>query len=160
MRIALAATLVVACGRAPDRAAIGHSTETVGVHRTASVSAASCPATGQWTECAVFQRLDRAGLAPRRDSGGATEPPLTVPGLLLRVNTSELELYIYADTKSREREEATLERSKYVDYATPLAMQPLPTLIRSANLIAILHSRNDHQRERVADALIAGPPQP
>jgi hypothetical protein len=32
-------------------------------------------------------------------------------------------------------------------------------LIRNANLLAILHSRNDHQRERVSDALTAGPPQ-
>jgi 3-methyladenine DNA glycosylase Mpg len=33
------------------------------------------------------------------------------------------------------------------------------TLIRSANLLAILRSLNDRQRERVADALTAGPPQ-
>ena len=83
-----------------------------------------------------------------------------MPGLLFRVGNSELELYIYPDAKSREREEASLDRSKYVDYAAPLTMHPLPTLIHSVNLIAILHSRNDHQRERVADALTAGPPQP
>jgi hypothetical protein len=28
------------------------------------------------------------------------------------------------------------------------------------NLLAVLRSRNDHQRERVSDALSAGPPQP
>jgi len=120
----------------------------------------ACPATGNWSECAVFERLDRAGLAPRRDSSSASEPPLAPRGTLLRIGNSELELYIYSDAKTRELEEGKLDRSKYVDYAAPVTMQPLPTLIHSANLIAILHSRNDHQRERVADALTAGPPQP
>ena len=94
------------------------------------------------------------------DSAAASEPPLTPRGILLHVGASELELYIYPDVKSREREEATLERTKYVDYAAPLSMRPQPTLIHSENLIAILHSRNDHQRERVSDAITAGPPQP
>lgn len=121
---------------------------------------AECPATGLWSECAVFQRIERAGLAPRVDSAGATEPPLTPRGHLLRVGNSELELYIYPDAPSREREASTLDREKYVDHSAPLPMRPRPTLIQSANLIAILHSRNDHQRERVADAIAAGPPQP
>jgi hypothetical protein len=119
-----------------------------------------CPATGSWSRCAVVERLERAGLAPRVDSSGMTEPPLTPPGVLVRVGASELELYIYPDAGSREREEATLDRSKYLDYAAPVSMNARPTLIHSANLIAILHSRNDHQRERVADAITAGPPQP
>jgi hypothetical protein len=120
----------------------------------------ACPATGQWAECSIFERLDRAGLAPRRDSAAATEPPLTQPGTLLRVGNSELELYVYPDPAARERDEATLDKTKYIEYPTPVPMKPLPTLIRSANLIAVLHSRNEHQRERVSDAITAGPPQP
>lgn len=80
--------------------------------------------------------------------------------MLLRVGASELEIYIYPDVAAREREQGKLDRAKYVGYAAPLSMRPQPTLIHSANLIAILHSRNDHQRERVADAITAGPPQP
>jgi hypothetical protein len=38
-------------------------------------------------------------------------------------------------------------------------MRAEPTLIASENLLAILRSRSDHQRERVSDALTAGPPQ-
>lgn len=156
--------MIAACGRDRDagRAAVGGSAEAVRSPQpsVASPTGAACPATGLWSECAVFQRLDRAGLAPRRDSVAASESPLTPPGVQLRVGNSELELYIYPDAGAREREEARLDRAKYVDYAAPLSMQPLPTLIHSANLIAILHSRNDHQRERVADAITAGPPQP
>lgn len=119
-----------------------------------------CPPTGLWSDCAVFQRLDRAGLAPRRDSSPATEPPLTVTGVAMRIGNSDLELYMYPDAAARERDEAKLDRAKYVAYDAPVTMQAQPTLIHSANLIAILHSRNDHQRERVADALTAGPPKP
>jgi len=108
----------------------------------------------------VFQRLDRAGLAPRRDSVTAAEPPLSIAGTALRIGNSDLEIYIYPDAPARERDEAKLDRTKYVGYESPVTMQAQPTLIHSVNLIAILHSRNDHQRERVADALTAGPPQP
>lgn len=120
-----------------------------------------CPSTGLWTECSVVYRLDRSGLVPRLDSSAApTESPLTPKGRLLRVGKSELELYFYPDAASREREQRSLEAAKYVQYPAPVPMTPVPTLITSANLIAILHSRNDHQRERVSDALTAGPPQP
>ena len=121
---------------------------------------AECPATGNWAECSVFERLDRAGLAPRRDSAGATEAPLSPKGYLLRVGNSELEIYVYPAASARERDEAKLDRTKYLEYPAPLTMRPQPTLIRSANLIAVLHSRNEHQRERVAVAITAGPPQP
>lgn len=108
----------------------------------------------------MFQRLDRAGLAPRRDSSPeVSEAPLTARGTLFRINTSELEIYLYESASARERDEAKLERSRYLRAEDPVSMQTLPTLIHSANLIAILHSRNDHQRERVSDALTAGPPQ-
>ncbi len=108
----------------------------------------------------MFERLDRAGLAPRLDSSAVTEAPLAARGVLLHLGASELELYFYADAQTREQEESRLDRTKYVDYASPLTMRHELTLIHSVNLIAILHSRNDHQRERVADAITAGPPQP
>jgi len=127
---------------------------------TAAAMKVACPPTGLWSRCAVVERLDRAGLAPRIDSSTPSEPPLTGQGLLLHVGTSELEIYFYPDAKTREREESLLDRTKYVAYDAPLSMTPQPTLIHSVNAIAILHSRNDHQRERVSDAITAGPPQP
>src|SRR6478735_6943253 len=52
---------------------------------------APCRPTGQWTDCAVFERLDQAGLAPRRDSSGAKVelPPLTGAGTRLTLGNSE-----------------------------------------------------------------------
>ena len=144
-------------------AAVDTAVATAPASATAATSAAtgaSCPATGLWSQCAIVQRLERAGLVPRVDSTRPTEPPLRANGVLIHLGTSEVEIYFYPDVQTRERDERTLDQSKYVAYDAPLSMKPLPTLIHSANAIAILHSRNDHLRERVSDAITAGPPQP
>lgn len=121
----------------------------------------ACPPTGLWAHCSVFERLDRAGLAPRVDSSApVTEAALTPQGRRILIGRSEMEVYLYPDAAARERDQGGLDTSKYVEYPSPVPMKPVPTLIRSANLIVILHSRNDHQRERVSDLLTAGPPQP
>jgi hypothetical protein len=159
--VALVAPLLAACQR--DRASGGAESTAIAATPAPAVPAAAkgpCPATGAWAVCSVVERLTRAGLGTRLDSLSATEPPLSPPGALVHLGASQLELYIYPDTAARAREQAKLDRAKYLDYATPQNMRQQPTLIISANLIAILQSRNDHQRERVADAITAGPPQP
>lgn len=124
-----------------------------------TASRPACPPTGQWTQCAILQRLDRAGLAPRLDSAATpTEPPLTATGFLVHLSRAAAEVYLYADDRARKRDEGKLERARYLEYAEPVSMQTLSTLISSSNAIVILNSRNDHQRERVGDAITAGPP--
>jgi hypothetical protein len=110
----------------------------------------------------VFDRLDHAGMAPRRDSvsGVIHTPPLTATGSRLLLGASELDVFVYPDVAARERDEARLDRSKFIEPTDEPTLRGEATLIRSVNLLAILRSRNDHQRERVADALSAGPPQP
>jgi hypothetical protein len=119
-----------------------------------------CAATGTWQMCSVIERLERAGLAPQRVDGTAREAPLSQSGVAITLGRSELRVFIYADRADRERDQVRLDRTKYVSAADPLSMQAEPTLIASENLLAILRSRSDHQRERVSDALTAGPPQP
>lgn len=118
-----------------------------------------CPATGTWQLCSVVERLERAGLAPRQEPGRVLEPPLSSPGVAILLGRSELRIFVYADRAARERDQAKLDSSKYLSASDPLSMQAEPTLITSENLLAILRSRSDHQRERVSDALTAGPPQ-
>ena len=118
-----------------------------------------CPATGAWQLCSVIERLDRAGLAPRPEPDHVREAALSAGGVAILLGRSELRVFLYADRAARERDQAKLDRSKYVAAGEPLSMQAEPTLIASENLLAILRSRNDHQRERVSDALTAGPPQ-
>jgi hypothetical protein len=112
-----------------------------------------------WQVCSVVERLERAGLAPRREPDAAREPPLTTTGIAFTLGRSELRIFLYADRVTRERDQARLDSTKYVGASDPLSMQAEPTVIASENLLAILRSRSDHQRERVSDALTAGPPQ-
>src|SRR4051812_38279253 len=70
----LAVALIVVGGCSTDRqshpvagsrggaATLGAAPASVGTTKGA------CPTNGQWSDCAVFDRLDHAGLAPRRDS--------------------------------------------------------------------------------------------
>ena len=164
--------MLVACGRAADTKS--DSTADMPADSTAGMSAGVsggvsgsvsavgpvCPPTGLWKSCSIFERLDRSGLAPIRDSAGVVNQSLSPRGERLKIGRGELELYIYESASAREAEQARLDASKYVVYPAPLPMQPVPTLVTSANLIAILHTRNDHLRERVSDAITAGPPQP
>ncbi|MEX2177322.1 MAG: hypothetical protein WD801_01335 [Gemmatimonadaceae bacterium] len=160
-RLALLVVLLVACAREEGGVTVAEEAAVAGETGAATATAPdACPATGQWTPCAILQRLERSGMAPQQDSGGASEASLSPRGLLVRVGRAELELYIYPDAAAREREQSTLDRTRYVDYAASQTFRAEPTLISSANMIAILHSNNSKQRERLGDAITAGPPQP
>ena len=163
-RVAVVLTVALACGNRDDRRHVAADSQSPGPAATQSTAPSpgkdKCPANGEWSECAVFDRLDHAGLAPRRDSSGTIElAPLTQKGSRLLVGTSELDVFIYPDTASRARDEARLDRSKYIEATAEPTLRGEATLIRNVNLLAVLRSRNDHQRERVSDALSAGPPQ-
>jgi hypothetical protein len=163
-RLAVALAAAGACGT-KDNPRVGSDSLAAAtppaLGAAASTAKGPCPANGQWSECAVFDRLDHAGLAPRRDSSAATVelPPLTQRGTRLLIGSAELEVFIYADPGSRERDEGRLDKTKYIEATAEPTLRGEPTLIRNTNLLAVLRSRNDHQRERVSDALSAGPPQ-
>jgi hypothetical protein len=162
---ALVAGMVAACGdRASGdsvrRRAAAIDTRGANTAGTSTVAAKpACPATGAWQLCSVIERLDRAGLAPRQEPGRVLEAPLARPGVAILVGRSELRIFLYADRAARERDQAKLDPTKYAAASEALSMNAEPTLIASENLLAILRSRSDHQRERVSDALTAGPPQ-
>jgi hypothetical protein len=166
--LAAAASMGSACSAGGEQAERGTaadaSARNAGAAGSTGAAAATtakpaCPATGAWQLCSVVERLDRAGLAPRQQPGRALEPPLASPGVAILLGRSELRVFVYADRAARERDQAKLDSSRYVSASEPLSMQIEPTLITSENLLAILRSRSDHQRERVSDALTAGPPQ-
>jgi hypothetical protein len=157
--LALAVCLVVACkGReenkpAPVAAAASDST-------AVNSKGSACPQDGKWHECSAIYRLERAGLAPRRDSVPAAEKELSRPGLLIHVGNSELELFLYPDEAARALDEKKLDTAQFIDPSREPTIRRERTIIRSANLLGLLKSLNSHQRERVSDALTAGPPQP
>lgn len=122
--------------------------------------ASTCPATGLWAECNALYRLTRAGYTLHRDSAAVHDQPLGQPGLMLRIGTSELELFIYPSTAAREADQAKLDKSQFVSAGDQQSIRRERTLIANFNLLALLNSINDDMRQRVSDALMAGPPQP
>jgi hypothetical protein len=107
-------------------------------------------------------RLERAGLAPKIDSGGKpTEKQLGGQPLMVKIGLSaELELHVFPDSAARVASSAKLDRTQFVNGTAEQTIRRERTLIESANVVGLLTSINAHQRERVSDALTAGPPRP
>lgn len=149
-----------ALGPPPDN----HATPSPAANRHPSAAPATdsapCPPTGRWAECSVIERLEKAGLRADTSHPGATEPPLARDGIRITVRSADLELYLYPDRASRERDEARLDRSRYLAAEQPPEPRHKPTLVTSENLLVILDTRNQRQRERITLAITAGPPQP
>lgn len=121
-----------------------------------------CPSDGRWAECSVLYRLVRAGTAPKLDSTAKVEEQsLHGDSFVVKIGLmAKLEVFIYPDSSTRIADEKHLDRTQFVDDIAPQTMRRERTLIESANMIALLTSLNERQRERVGDALGAGPPQP
>jgi hypothetical protein len=108
----------------------------------------------------VENRLERAGLVPRRSDTPVRVPFLSVPGVSLTLGRSELQVFVYPDSEARRRDVARLDP---MTFAPPGARAPWsipPALIVSNNLAAVLLSQDERQIERVQDALTAGLPAP
>jgi hypothetical protein len=160
-KIAFGVLCLAACAKsdAPPPAA---ATAVAAAPVVADAAGQGCQATGQWAECSLVYHLNRAGLAARTDSGAVPqEKELGGQPVMLKIGQiATLELHIYPDSAARIADAAKLNRADFVSGAAPQTMKRERTLIQSVNVIGLLTSINDHQRERVSDAITAGPPQP
>ena len=155
----VALVVVLACGKSDAPPSSGAPAPPPAA--AAAQPGGGCPANGAWAECSVVYRLERAGLAPKVDSAAKPEDgALGGQPLVIKIGlNARLEVHLYADTASRVAATTTLDRTQFVNGTQPQTIKRERTLIESANLVALLTSINTHQRERVADALTAGPPQ-
>ena len=153
--------LIAACSKAdaPSRAPASSPPAASVAPQT---SPRACSANGEWSECQAIYRLERAGVAPKVDSTAKPrEKSLSGRPLVLKIGiNAQLELFFYNDSAARVADAAKLDRKELVTGTAPQTIKRERTLIESANLIGLLTSINAHQRERVSDALMAGPPQP
>ena len=161
-RSGIAAVLVAAaCGR---RDASSDTTIAAGGVRAPVVigvrGKSDCPGTGHWTPCAVRKRLDAAGVAPQTATELPDLPKFGVEPALYTVGKSGLAVYLFADSSARARAAAILDTLHFIPASKELTMRGETTAIQNDNLLALLFSRMEQQRERVSDALLAGPPQP
>jgi len=165
------AIVVAACSGSKNEA--GKSDAAVAGQRTDSTAPtavaatpgdSACPANGLWAQCGVLYRLERAGLAPHLDSTGRVEEKSIGGGATSFVvkigQLARLEVFLYPDSSARVADEAHIDRKQFVGATQEQTIKRERTLIENANLVGLLTSLNSHQRERVSDALTAGPPQP
>jgi hypothetical protein len=156
----VAATVCVACGAsetkkgAPARVTNDPAPGTY----TGPPPLPACPGTGHWESCTVFDRLERAGLAPQRGDT-VRYPFLSVPGQTWRLGRETIHMFRYRDSTARHTDSARLDSARARPLTDSVTTWPgTPTLLVNDNLLAILLSENEEQVERVSLALTAGPP--
>jgi hypothetical protein len=126
-----------------------------------SAGAPTCQRTGHWSECTVRIKLDQGGLAPQAGADKVGDlPKLAVRPITLTIWNGGIAYYLYPDPASRHAAAATLDTSRFIAQTRPVSMKNETTLIENDNVLLLLFSKNEHQRERVSDIITAGPPQP
>jgi hypothetical protein len=157
--VAVLATAVCAC-TAPssggDTSAAALTTPSVSTGGPAPLPV--CAGTGHWESCTIFDRLERAGLAPQR--GDTIRVPfLHTPGQSWKLGPATIHVFRYRDSTARRTDSNTLDSLTARPRGDTLARWTgTPTLILNDNLLAVLLSDNEQQIERVSLALTAGPP--
>lgn len=158
------ATIVIGASCSGDRAPASEGTVVASGARDPGAPGVTgipaCPGTRHWSPCAVVKRLEAAGVAPQKTGSLPDLPTLDAAPLLYKVGRSGLAVYLFADSTARARASRTLDTTKYVSAARELTMRGETTAIQNDNLLALLFSRSEQQRERISDAFTAGPPQP
>ncbi len=157
---------VVGCGepaaktaaRATPQATVDSSLST-----TASATATPpCLLEGDWTPCAVEDRLVHAGVVIERQPEPARHPFLHVDGTVYHVGSPdhELQVFLYPSATERKRDTDALDSATASPRGARSSWKTPPTLVTSNNLAAVILSLNDRTVERLALALGAGLPQP
>jgi hypothetical protein len=152
----LGAAAVLGCNSGPTPQQVAQQQ----MQRAQQVASSPCPPTGNWAECSVTARLLSAGLGVRLDSVPARDSAMARPGLLYNIGRATLQVYLFADSAERKAATAGIDTARYASYTATQGYPPKPALLRSANLVALLVSQNDEQRQRIGDAIMAGAPQP
>ena len=105
--------------------------------------------------------MKSAGLVARRITGDTTARPGFTPKPVAYAlgRDSRLEVYFYASDKTLRRDLTKLDTLRGVPIGTPADSASPPVWIRSANLAALLFTRDPREADRVSLAITAGPPQ-
>lgn len=158
--------LLAACSKPADREPAGSAAPSASATGAPASSAPgakpTCVLEGDWTPCAVEDRLLRAGVVAERQPTPARHPFFAVEGTVYQIGTPdhELQVFLYPSTAARVRDTDALDSATVSPRGTRVIWKAPPTLVTSNNLAAVILSLNDRTVERLALALAAGLPQP
>lgn len=162
---ALLVVLAAGCSSNAEKggAAATRSRDTASSLETSGAEAATataCPMEGDWTPCAVEERLVRAGVVIEKQPEPARYPFFSVPGVKYHVGSAEHQLivFVYPSAAARTHDTALLDSATVSPRGTRVSWPAPPTLVVSNNLAAVILSLNDRTVERLALALSAGLP--
>jgi hypothetical protein len=159
--ISLGLALLAACSSDTKGAALDvDTTKPIAAAPAPAPGDTTCPATGYWARCSIIKSIERAGLNSHADSAKeVTEAPLSIPGFELPLSRGTVRFFVYADSNSRKRDQLKLDTSRFVSPRKDPSMRKR-TLIPIANLIVLMDVMNTRNRERIANSMMAGAPQP
>ena len=128
--------------------------------RAPAATGSGCEHTGLWATCSLERRLKQSGFVVKMLDEKPERPGFSVKPVVYSLGSSRLEVFIYEDEKTLARELLAMDTVAVAPAGSTASWPSPPTLIHSANLAAVLLSRNPRQAERVVLAITAGPPQP
>lgn len=153
---------LVACSTPAEKPPAGAVAQTAAdsAPAEAAVQKPACPLEGDWTPCAVEDRLVHAGVVIEKQPEPTRHPFFAVEGAVYRVGgpDHELQVFLYPSAAARERDTAALDSATVSPKGTRVIWKTPPTLVTSNNLAAVILSLNDRTVERLALALAAGLP--
>ncbi len=121
----------------------------------------SCPRDGQWHRCSLSYALLRAGMGSRiTDSAAAVAWLHPDSSFRFQLGRSELRVFLYRDSAAAARDLREIDTLTLAKRGAAFPWASAPTVIRSANLVAVLFDAGAEKIERVQLAITAGAPQP
>lgn len=106
----------------------------------------------QWTVAEVLERLRMSGI-PSQLRGEVTQPFLAVRGTVVALERAEMQVYIYGDAGAAGRDVARLDTNRVAPPDMMITWTAPPSLVWHNNLVAIVLTRDDQDRTRIAEAL-------
>lgn len=121
--------------------------------------AAAEPRTGLWSEAQLFDRLLRAGVAPRRSDTGVRGPAwMGRDPVVILAGGGEVRAWIFADSIERRQVTDALDPETGTPPGSTVPFPPPMVFVMQNNLAAVVIGGTATNQERIVLALQAGLP--
>jgi hypothetical protein len=165
-RLMIAVSVIASCSGGKDGAVDSATTQSAAAApaalppRMPAATGNPCEHTGRWAPCSLERRLKQSGFVVRKLDERPARAGFSMEPVVYSLGSSRLEVFIYSDEKALAKDMESLDTLAVAPRGSIAVWPSAPTLIRSANLAAVLLTQNQRQAERVVLAITAGPPQP